>query len=933
MSQNNAEPELPKTSIITLLESNGIRAGTDDASGGEWINNLPEQVILKENDSIIVKQAMVDTTLANTELIEVKDTERDITISHGMYLTDSGDGTLPGGNAQAAADIKFSKPPSSSPDGQNYILQNQVKDDHLTRIHFAPDVQTGNLVLPGVRPGATNPGLTASTPSFNMTFLPASNPDTDWFEYTIQSNGGSYVAPTGPFPAPFPNGSTSPIPAAGNFEGMNAILVTRSTDGVHEFRMYANGWNPPLVDPGVPGVYQAPGVNDHIGQIEIVQDVNGNHQGYQSTWNPTVNDLGIAASGYWVFRYGSSDAGGPPTAPTGLPGYGNFLYFQNYDASGGTYPVSTIYRICTGIYLMVQQKPRAPLVTYDFSMIHKEYDDDKTVTKVVSFNDWTIKQHVNEKSLLPVFNGLFAQQNSKYIVPNGGQDNQLPNANEALGTREGLVPTWVNFSQFPDPRQASRIVFEPFAYDFVYGIRLPTGLSVESGQGGIFNWVNAAKGQSREAGGKLLPKQVQNKAFPPIGNISCRLTPRIFETKIRIPADKYTYEALAQTITDELNKVPRRIPSFSNNPDVPSQALNARGWGPSRLLTSSYELSMQQSVGNDTGVGVRLPQFPSEYVWDNTAGVTALRPPVWLSEDSLTVCQYGQLITPTSNVRFCGAEAVSFIFDDTTQSFQIAQMHSNMYSRLNGGIITRQFIAVDEATSTEELINTDKNGGIFITGLQPESLFFDKMKFTKASLLITQLANNPAVRDFTDLGTEIPVNDQNDKLANALVHTCPLIPGRTITGNYIGASTLIDKRVRVLPAGGGDADPTGGAYALVNTAYNLETNTDTPITIRGEGIEAATDDDPFFQLEISGLNNQNIFGATKKNNLIQSIVGKYFTSGNFTTGNSDDSIMYIHKGDPIVLKSMKTRVLNSDGTVATGLGDKSAVILEITSTK
>lgn len=910
------EQPTPKTSIITLLESNSILR--DSNTGGEWINNLDEEIILKDGDALTVRQSMIDTTLANSQLIEVLDSERDITISHGMYLTDSGDGTLAGGNVQPAADIKFSKPANCSPDGQNYILQNQVKDDHLIRLHWVAGLQPSDSDLIKVRPGATNPGLPVSAPAFNLTLVPSENPDTDWFEYTVSSNGGVYVEPTTPasgFP-PFPNNSFSPIPAAGNFEGMHAILVTRSNDGVQEFRMYAHGWNP------------APGeevkLNDHIGQIEIVDDINGNHMGYQAVWNPSVNVLdGVTPAQYWVFRYGSSDA------TVGQPGFGTFFYFLNYDATSGSYGPSTIYRICKALYLLVTPDVPSGLTTYSFTLTHKEYDDDKNVSKFVNFNDWTVAGG-NKKDMKKVYAELFGQQNGKYIAtPAQVLAQKLPVASTGKNF-DRYQYEWQRFEQFPDPRQKSRIVFEPFTYDFVAGISLPPGLTLEN-SGGIVNFQGVANGPG-SPGGRLLDGQIVSAPFPPPEEIGCRLTPRIFETKIRIPADKYTYDALAQTITDELNRVPRIIPSFSNNPDDPTQALNPRGWGPSRLLTSTYELSMQQNSGSDAGTDVRLPQFPGDYVYQTSDGDAALRPPIWLSEDSLTVCQYGPEVTPTANVRWCGAEAVSFIFDDTTQSFQIAQMHSNMYSRLNGGIITRQFIAADVLTAEDQLINTDKNGGIFIAGLQPESLFFDKMKFSKSDLLITQLANNPTVRDFMDTGSLIPANDQNNKLGQALCHTCRLTPGRTITGNFIGASTLIDKRVQVISQGG-VIDPTGGNYASVNTAYNLETNTDTPITIRGEGIEAQTDDDPFYQIEITGINNQNIYGATTKNNMIQSMVGKYFTSGNFTTGSSDDSFEYIHKGESLTIRSLKTRILNSDGTPATGLGLNSAVILQLNSTK
>ena len=598
------EQPTPKTSIITLLESNSIVRDTN--TGGEWVNNLDEEIILKDGDALTVRQSMIDTTLANSGLIQVLDEERDITISHGMYLTDSGDGTVAGGNAQPAADITFSQPPNCSPSGKNYILQNQVLADKLTRIHWMASTQEGDLIK--VRPGATNPGVEAGfPPSFNIVFLPTETPETDWFEYTLESNNGVYVVPTTPvggFPA-FPDNTTSPIPLAGNFDGLHAILFTRPNDGVHEFRIYAYGWSPSG---------DKPQENDHIGQIEIVEDVNGNHMGYQALWNPNVNNLaGVTEAQYWVWRYGSSDAGGPPTPPQpNVPGYGNFFYFLNFDATSGSYGPSQIYRICTAIYLLVMQKPPKPMLTYGFELSHLEYDDDKNVTKRVNYNDWTALDH---KDIDTVYPALFGQQNNKY-VPNDTERAELGLPLENTGLDFGKYQYfWQRFEQFPDPRQPTRIVFQPFAFNLAGGMSLPAGIRYDSGadNGGIFNF--ATRQNPAGAGGRLLKQQIISKAFPAPSSIGCRLSPRIFETKIRIPADKYTYEALAQTITDELNKVNRTIPRFSNNPDLPTQALNSRGWGPSRTLTSSYELSMQMSVGSDTGDGVRLPQFPSEYVY------------------------------------------------------------------------------------------------------------------------------------------------------------------------------------------------------------------------------------------------------------------------------------------------------------------------------
>ena len=63
--------------------------------------------------------------------------------------------------------------------------------------------------------------------------------------------------------------------------------------------------------------------------------------------------------------------------------------------------------------------------------------------------------------------------------------------------------------------------------------------------------------------------------------------------------------------------------------------------------------------------------------------------------------------------------------------------------------------------------------------------------------------------------------------------------------------------------------------------------------------------------------------------MIQSIVGKYFSDGSFTSGSVDDSFRYTHIGMPMMLRSLSVRILDSEGLEVEGLGPNSAVILEI----
>ena len=94
----------------------------------------------------------------------------------------------------------------------------------------------------------------------------------------------------------------------------------------------------------------------------------------------------------------------------------------------------------------------------------------------------------------------------------------------------------------------------------------------------------------------------------------------------------------------------------------------------------------------------------------------------------------------------------------------------------------------------------------------------------------------------------------------------------------------------------------------------------------------ASDDDPYYSIEISGINNQSIFGQNQKNNLVQAIVGKYYNNGTFTSSEGD-GFMYVHKGEPMSIKNLRVRILTSQGQPQEGLGAQSAVVLTLSTTK
>ena len=910
---------LPATRIITLLEANDAQASTTPSTPGQWTNNLEENTVLREGDSISVKQSMIDTTSETEGLIEIDSTNEDIEIQFGMYLQDSGNGTLDGGTAQSTGAgnfMTYSGDVAETPSGKNYILQD-YSSLPFTECWYSAGAQPS----PPWNAGESNPGLPAD--DFSIQFQPTATPS-DWWEYTIEITGGAtYIPPTAPFPDP-PNSTTSPILVKANLQALKArFYQTENPTGrlKSEFRIYGDSFTP------TSGVVSDA---DHIGQLSVVYDTKTGRipLGYVSSVNPNYNpDPAITPEHQWVFRTGTFGGGTPTTEQ----------YWTNYNPAGGG--PSSVFRVCTSFRLIVdsfndQIKASPTNAPYQQTLSFTGQSGPETLK--FNLSDWgNAQQSVFGNSVAGEI-GVF----EKYALSDADAQNiyGLKPMPETATQFIGLTGTtfWTQFAALPDTKNEDVKIFEPFIFDAHVGIKcLPYNNRENTKKEDRFAWGGAGFGfgcyGQAEPGitPKLLTGQITQVPIPlPVGD-GVRLTPRIFTQKISLDRGKYTYDALAQALTDRLNQIPTKVPALNNNPfpapGTTQPADNPIGWSSSRILTTSQELGYQQSANPvDT---LRLPAFPSEQAFVN--GVNTVKQPLWVSEDGTEACQFDETIVGPQP-RWCGAESLSFIYDETSDTFQVAQAHTNMYSRLDGGVIARQFFTL----ANTGRITCDKMGGIFLHSLSPTSLFFDDMKLKQHEILVENLTLGPALHDLKT-GTINPTLTQNTSIDNSLTHVCRLIEGRNITGNYLGLATHIDKRTRLIqnPPAQPDPDFSGGAYGQVDLGYSLDIAVNTPITIKGQDLTDVELTDPYFQIEISGMNRQDILGAETKNNLIQSIVGKYFTNGGYTSGNPDDGFRYVHSGEPMLLKSLSVRILDSNGNPATGLGQTSAIILEIDSDK
>lgn len=486
---------------------------------------------------------------------------------------------------------------------------------------------------------------------------------------------------------------------------------------------------------------------------------------------------------------------------------------------------------------------------------------------------------------------------------------------------------------------------------------------------------------------------VLSRPYVPTGAL--HMTPRVYTTKLKdIPGNNlpilsngnsvtYTYASWARLLTDTLNKIQTPIAGLSNQPSLPANPdppnyvagtfpLNNATYTASRILTDTVQLGYQGKdfPSNRFGVGWGradglgpVATYPFKATSKKPSGYLPSEQPYWISEDGKSAFQYKDgPATPTTPIqpkpeqyatvdpvadgnnaqvsivfgkngpKWVGAESLSIIFNDESSAFEIVQMHSNLYSASSGAVITKQFRSGTKGTvypgGIQNLTIADQSSGIYITDWQPKNLWEGLM----------QLSPNTLIHNGGNfIQTAMNFNSFQFETGFDTVNALPieLVRGVNITGNFKSNTGLIDKRVNIIgqapTANTGDPLAIGGNYASPVTNFNLQSESNVPVTILGSTIVPTETADPFFMIELKGMNSNSIYGMQRENALISSIVGRYYVAGSYTIGDSQGAIEYVHRGEPMTIRQLGIRILNAKGDELSPsqIKNTSAIIIQI----
>lgn len=954
MSETPAPQLLPNTKLITLLESDFVAASNGAYPNGTFDVNLDQQLVLKERDSIVLDKAFIDTTPSEETFITITQEETEITIKHGMYLTD----ILPNDFSTVSGTKETKKPAwgnwstaiGNRPDGKKYILQNEQDVFNDTFLDWE-QVNNANLVqiVPG-GPAPPAPGTVAQFKTELEALVPANNYG---FEYL--------VAPLLPPPSSLP--LTGSDPAAPGLVldtiyymgGHCRLIATGSVDkyvGPFEFYYYHRSFVP-ATDNVFPD-------NSHTAVISRWTDTAGNILGWKIKGN--ADTIETTESKKWLYM---SDVDG-----------------YNYFDSGSKSHMIEIGEVAMAmndewraVLKGENVDPNFPFYpAYKISWYDPRTQETYTINKTFDAQQYypVINTSTNPPSIEPgsgIEKILDDLPNSSKIRYEDRPQYGLPHGSGAKAAGWGETSRWqfYRMTQYEDPYDQGSSVTLPkmvVSIDHMPIIEFTRFNSNGVGMGsGFVNTDAVGWYDSKTQAITLNSSQVLTK-LPVLSAATGgrTFTPREYTTTFSIPAGQYSNGDLAQILTDKINQNTSPVIGLSNNPAGEDQPINAAGYSSSYFFQTSYELMMQADGYSQTlGLPANLTRYPNDYVFRglNTPArtlsdgrvlpaITAKTntdvnvQPYFLAEDASELFQFkADVVQPLSaanqKARNVGASQVSIIFDETQQAFSIAQAHTNIVGAGPTGSTTGvapviQLLVAPQDTVTSFFGNQlacDTYSGIFFTSLEPTSLWFEKMQLSK-NILTSRGTGGTVLKDFsTALSSSFNGLPNALDMSSVLCHPTVLSKGVNITGLFNGVDNLVVKKPAVSQS---TADIPADNFATQPQKYSEIVETDTLVSLVGSSLVDAVEDDPYYQIEIGGINSQNIVGQTQKNNLVQAIVGKFYSNGNFTQDESG-GYAYTHKGEPLVIKGLSVRILNSHGEPEAGLGSASAFVLKVSTDK
>ena len=289
------------------------------------------------------------------------------------------------------------------------------------------------------------------------------------------------------------------------------------------------------------------------------------------------------------------------------------------------------------------------------------------------------------------------------------------------------------------------------------------------------------------------------------------------------------------------------------------------------------------------------------------------------------------LFTSLSNNYVCGTDSIEIEYDDETSLFYWKQLHNPIYSVGQGTPVTQvaRRIIGDQPDPFTYFIRS-KAGGVCFTSmyacLQSNSetgydFWSGKLGFNVPKMTVSDTTGGIADYKEVEIGDTL-VTFSSPSIIDG-VHTTNAV--HTIDG----LTNKTGNKYREIPS----EPPNAGAgedtiFPEVQSNNNMVIFAERSTVNNNQVIRTDTNSGYYLIEMIAGFNNTMV-GSNKTEKNIHGIVNRYFNRNSYTSSTEQDSLVYTHRGAPLILSSIRTRILLPNRTVPSNIGEDNTIFLQV----
>lgn len=385
------------------------------------------------------------------------------------------------------------------------------------------------------------------------------------------------------------------------------------------------------------------------------------------------------------------------------------------------------------------------------------------------------------------------------------------------------------------------------------------------------------------------------------------LIPKEFTNTFSLPVGDFTPDLVARMITDNLSNL-QDFPANATRTDILNNKLP--------VITAPAIYQTGADVYKETfpsrsiyGTSTKQLAYDNEFYGMNLTNATN-RDLYFVSADGLNIMTFNN--AQANKNYFVGSSQLSLEFNPADNKFVFSQLHTSQFNSSQLPIVKYFKDNLDSGFLSTAI------GGVFFTDLQPPALWDTALGFDSSVLCNP---DSPVARNY--------MNFDNTTLEFNEIITPSFLSmerGVNITSDLAGIDASVDK-VLFTPAGAGSdivpdlnnfSDDQKEGTAVMN---NIQIRASKPF----QDIQHL---DGYYIIQITGI--PSIDMNLTPSQQISAIVSKYYTAGTYLIMEGGaGSFTYTHRGEHFYLQDLNVKIMESDGTNPTKLGNNNTIFLEI----